>query len=77
MLSSANGWNDDYTKCDRICWNRVDIPGRPSVSHSDPTPSSSRRGNVAMLIMLALSVIAAVGFLEIQRVLRLLRESSC
>jgi hypothetical protein len=35
---------------------------------------ASRRGNVAMLIMLALSAIAAVGFLEIQQVLRLLTE---
>ena len=36
---------------------------------------ASRRGNVAMLIMLALSAIATVGFLEIQQVLRLLPEA--
>jgi hypothetical protein len=36
---------------------------------------ASRRGNVAMLIMLALSAVAVVGFLEIQRVLRLLPEA--
>ena len=35
---------------------------------------ASRRGNVAMLIMLALSAIAAVGFLEMQQVLVLLPE---
>ena len=38
---------------------------------------ASRRGNVAMLIMLALSAIAAVGFLEIQQVLRPCRRPSC
>ena len=35
---------------------------------------ASRRGNVAMLVVLALSAIAAVGFLEIQQVLCLQPE---
>jgi hypothetical protein len=38
---------------------------------------ASRRGNVAMLIMLALSAIAAVGFLEISRCSAYCRRSPC
>jgi hypothetical protein len=37
---------------------------------------ASRRGNTALLIMLALSAIAAVGFLEAPEILRLLPETA-
>ena len=36
---------------------------------------ASRRGNAAMLVMLALSVVTAIGFLEAPNVLRLLPEA--
>lgn len=37
---------------------------------------ASRRGNAALLIMLALSAIAAAGFLEVPAILRLLPETA-